>query len=84
MSENKLLDRLAIKYPIIQAPMAGGPTTPELVAVVSNAGALGSLGAPYLTPEQITESVDAIRRLTAKPFNINLFRWWIRYGNHQC
>ena len=40
-----LTKRLRIDYPIIQAPMAGGPSTPELVAAVSNAQALGSLGA---------------------------------------
>ena len=33
---------LGIEHPIVQAPMAGGPTTPELVAAVSNAGGLGS------------------------------------------
>ena len=33
-----LLEKLGIEHPIIQAPMAGGPSTPELVAAVSNAG----------------------------------------------
>ena len=36
---------LKIPHPIIQAPMAGGATTPELVAAVSEAGALGFFGA---------------------------------------
>ncbi len=53
--------------------MAGGPSTPELVAAVSNAGGLGSLGAAYLTPEQITEAIRRIRGLTDQPFNVNLF-----------
>jgi len=53
--------------------MGGGPTTPELVAAVSNAGGLGSLGAAYLTPDQITEAIRRIRALTDKPFNVNLF-----------
>lgn len=48
-----LCDLLHIRYPIIQAGMAGGITTPELVAAVSNAGALGVLGANRLAPEQI-------------------------------
>jgi nitronate monooxygenase len=47
---NDLLTKLRIRYPIIQAPMAGGPSTPELAAAVSNAGGLGSLAAAYLTP----------------------------------
>jgi nitronate monooxygenase len=64
---------LGVRYPIIQAPMSGGSTTPELVAAVSNAGGLGSLGAAYLTPDQIASDVRAIRALTDKPFNVNLF-----------
>lgn len=63
---------LGIRYPILQAPMAGA-TTPELVAAVSNAGGLGMYGAAYLTPDQITEVVTAIRTLTDRPFGINLF-----------
>ena len=64
---------LGITHPIIQAPMAGGTTTPELVAAVSHAGALGSVGAAYLTPQQILETAHAIRRRTDRPFNVNLF-----------
>jgi nitronate monooxygenase len=60
-------------YPIIQAPMGGGPSTPELVAAVSNAGGLGSLGSPYLTPDQITDAIRQVRALTDKSFNVNLF-----------
>lgn len=61
------------RYPIIQAPMAGGATTPELVAAVSNAGALGSLAAPLLSPQAIIEHADRIRALTKEAFAINLF-----------
>ncbi|HSE04409.1 MAG TPA: nitronate monooxygenase, partial [Methylomirabilota bacterium] len=46
-----LCDLLGIEYPIIQAPMAGGPTTPELVAAVSAAGGLGSFGHAYTGAE---------------------------------
>ncbi len=53
--------------------MGGGPSTPELVAAVSNAGGLGSLGAAYLTPDQITDTIRRIRTLTSRPFNVNLF-----------
>ena len=58
--------------PIIQAPMAS-VTTRELVAAVSNAGGLGSLGALFLAPRAIVEQTAAIRALTSRPFNINLF-----------
>ena len=68
-----LLDLLGVAEPVILAPMAGGPGTPELVAAVSNAGGLGSLGAAYLTPRAIVEAVATIRSLTGRPFAVNLF-----------
>jgi nitronate monooxygenase len=64
--------RLGIDHPLIQAPMSGS-TTPELVAAVSNAGGLGSLGAGYLSPQAILEQASRIRALTARPYAINLF-----------
>jgi nitronate monooxygenase len=73
MLQNLLLNRLGIEHPVIQAPMGGGPSTPELVAAVSNAGGLGSLAAAYLTPGQITEAIQRIKSLTNKPFQVNLF-----------
>ena len=73
MARSEFLQRLGIAHPIIQAPMGGGFTPPDLVAAVSNAGALGSLGAPYLSPAQITEAAEKIRALTDRPFTVNLF-----------
>ncbi len=73
MSGNVLLQRLGIEHPLILAPIAGGPGTPELAAAVSNAGGLGSLGAGYLTPTQILEDVRRTRALTNRPINVNLF-----------
>ena len=70
---NKLTETLGIQYPLIQAPMAGGITSPELVAAVSNAGGLGSLGAGYMEPEAIRQALTEIRALTNKPFAVNLF-----------
>lgn len=64
---------LGFVHPIIQAPMSGGATTPQFVAAVGNAGVLGSLGAAYLTPDQIAADIKAIRALTDKPFSVNLF-----------
>lgn len=72
-NKNFLTQKLHIEYPIIQAGMAGGITTPELVAAVSNAGGMGILGAGYMTPEAIQTSVRKIRNLTDKPFGVNLF-----------
>jgi nitronate monooxygenase len=73
MTQSDFLRDLGITHPIIQAPMAGGPSTRELVAAVCNAGALGSLGSAYSTPEQITADIEKVRSLTEKPFNVNLF-----------
>ncbi|WNG41093.1 nitronate monooxygenase [Archangium violaceum] len=68
-----LASLLGVEHPIIQAPMAGGATTPELVAAVSNAGGLGSTGAAYLKPEDIVKHSRRVRELTDRPFAINLF-----------
>ena len=63
---------LGIEHPIIHAPMAG-VSNPKMVAAISNAGCLGSYGAAPLSTDALRETVRAIRSLTAKPFNINLF-----------
>ncbi|QQZ59332.1 DUF561 domain-containing protein [Paenibacillus sonchi] len=73
MFETGLTRTLELRYPLFQAPMAGGPTTPDLVASVSNAGGLGNLGAGYLTPEQTRTAIRMIRERTDKPFGVNLF-----------
>lgn len=73
MLTTELMGRLNLKQPIIQAPLAGGGDTPELIAAVTEAGGLGFVGAAYLTPSQITGASRAVRGLTAKPFGVNLF-----------
>lgn len=72
MRKDKLLEQLKINHPIIQGPMAGS-SPPALVAAVSNAGGLGSLGAGLMTPDQIRSAIKEIRALTQKPFAVNLF-----------
>lgn len=71
--ETVLTKRLGLTYPIIQAPLAGGGDTPDLVAAVCNAGGIGFIGAAYLTPAQIIEAGHAVRAKTPRPFGINLF-----------
>ena len=68
-----ITQRFALQHPIIQAPLAGGGDTPALVAAVGEAGALGFIGAAYLTPAQIAETARAVRDLTRRPFGISLF-----------
>lgn len=63
---------LEIDAPVIQAGMAGAANA-ELAAAVSSAGALGTLGAAYMTPDQIRESIRKIKSKTEKPFAVNLF-----------
>jgi NAD(P)H-dependent flavin oxidoreductase YrpB (nitropropane dioxygenase family) len=57
--------------PVMQAPV-GPAATPELVAAVSEAGGLGSLGASWTEPARLREQIRAIRRLTDRPFFVNL------------
>ncbi|MBB5808289.1 nitronate monooxygenase [Saccharothrix ecbatanensis] len=66
-----MLDRLEV--PVIAAPMAGGASTPELVAAVGGAGGLGFLAAGYLSVEAVAEQITATTALTDRPFGVNLF-----------
>ncbi|MFD3357665.1 nitronate monooxygenase [Streptomyces fradiae] len=61
------------RYPIVQAPMAGGASCPELVAAVSEAGGLGFLAAGYKTADGMYQEVQRVRGLTPRPFGVNLF-----------
>jgi nitronate monooxygenase len=65
--------RIGFSHPIIQAPMAGGGTTPALVSAVCEAGGLGFLAGAYLSPEQIAQAAQGVRARTTRPFGINLF-----------
>ncbi|MDR0268173.1 nitronate monooxygenase [Paenibacillus sp.] len=66
-----MLDTL--KYPIIQAPMAGGISTPALAAAVSDAGGLGFLAGGYKTVEGLAEEIQKLRQLTSSRFGVNIF-----------
>ncbi|MDO5492648.1 MAG: nitronate monooxygenase [Nesterenkonia sp.] len=59
--------------PIIAAPMAGGPSTPELVAAVGEAGGMGLLAGDYLAPQRLAEQIAETRDRTVAPFGVNLF-----------
>ncbi|WP_328913499.1 MULTISPECIES: nitronate monooxygenase [unclassified Streptomyces] len=60
-------------YPIVQAPMAGGPSNPRLAAAVGAAGGLGFLAAGYKTSEAMYEEIRQLRDLSSQPFGVNLF-----------
>ncbi|MFD5867429.1 nitronate monooxygenase [Corynebacterium sp. NPDC060344] len=42
-----------LPLPLVGAPMAGGPSSPELVAEVARAGGLGMIAAGYLSADQL-------------------------------
>jgi nitronate monooxygenase len=68
-----LSEALGLSAPIIQAPMAGGPSSQELVAACSAAGALGSFGFAYTQPDEMKKQAAWVRAKTNRPFGINLF-----------
>lgn len=71
--DSDVLRKLGLEYPLIVAPMAGGPSSPELVAAASGAGALGSAGSAYSNAAQIEDFAAKVRQRTDRPFAINLF-----------
>jgi len=66
-----MLERLAA--PVIAAPMAGGASTPKLVAEVGSAGGLGFLAAGLLAVDALAGQLAALAELTDRPFGVNLF-----------
>lgn len=66
-----IVDELAA--PVVLAPLAGGPSTPQLAAAVSEAGGFGFLASGYLTAAEMAEQIARTRGLTARPFGVNVF-----------
>ncbi|MFC9313159.1 nitronate monooxygenase [Streptomyces nigra] len=62
-----------LPHPIVQAPMAGGVSVPQLAAAVSEAGGLGFLAAGYKTADGMYQEIKQLRSLTQRPFGVNLF-----------
>jgi nitronate monooxygenase len=62
-----------LTVPVVQAPMAGGPSTPALAAAVNRAGGLGFLAAGYLSAQRLGEDVETLLGLTDGPFGVNVF-----------
>jgi nitronate monooxygenase len=71
-----VVDRFSLadmSVPIVGAPMAGGPSTPQLAAAVSNAGGLGFLAAGMLSAARLADAILATRALTTSAIGVNLF-----------
>jgi nitronate monooxygenase len=73
MISTTLSAKLGLRVPIIQAPMAGGPSSQDLVAACSAAGALGGFGFAYTQPAEMEKQAAWVRERTQAPFLINLF-----------
>jgi len=65
--------RWPVALPVVQAPMAGGASTPELAAAVCEAGGLGFLAAGYRTAGRMRAEIERTRALTSRPFGVNVF-----------
>jgi nitronate monooxygenase len=72
----------SMRHPIVQAPLAGGPSTPELAAAVSSAGGLGFVAAGYRTASDLRRDIERTRELTGGPFGVNLFHLRPREVDH--
>lgn len=64
---------LGLRLPVIQAPMAGGISTPRLAAAVCDAGGLGSIAGAMLSPDDLRSAIREVRSLTSRPYAVNLF-----------
>jgi enoyl-[acyl-carrier protein] reductase II len=69
--ESRLLSLLDIKYPIFQGGMAW-VSRAELAASVSEAGALGIIGAGLMEPGDLEDEIEKTKKLTSRPFGVNL------------
>jgi nitronate monooxygenase len=70
--DNRLLERVDIRLPIIQAPMAGACGSAMAIAV-SEAGGLGSLPCAMSDADKVRAEIGVIRQRTSRPFNVNFF-----------
>jgi nitronate monooxygenase len=62
-----------LAVPVIAAPMAGGPSTPQLAAAATDAGGLGFVASGYLAADDFADRLAKARELTSGPLGANLF-----------
>jgi nitronate monooxygenase len=67
-----MLEQLGMSFPIVAAPMSGGPTTPAMVCAATRAGGLGMLAAGYKTTEAVAAEIKQVRA-EGVPFGVNVF-----------
>ena len=61
------------RWPLVVAPMAGGPSTVDLVVAAWRAGALGFLAGGYETAAALADDMAAVRGAGVDTFGVNLF-----------
>jgi nitronate monooxygenase len=73
MSASSRFQFADLTVPVIAAPMAGGPSTPELAAAATNAGGLGFVAAGYVSADVFAERLASAQQLASGPIGGNLF-----------
>lgn len=68
---NRIIELLNIKYPILEGGMAWVGTA-KLAAAVSNAGGLGTIGSGNMDASLLKKQIDTIKQLTDKPYAVNV------------
>lgn len=76
-------DLAELRFRVLGAPMAGGPSTPELAAAVTNGGGLGFLAGGMSSADDLADAIVAARRLTSGPLGVNLFVPQQQFGNFE-
>lgn len=67
-----MLEQFGMSFPVIAAPMSGGPTTPAMVCAATRAGGLGMLAAGYKTTDAVAAEIKQVRA-EGVPFGVNVF-----------
>jgi nitronate monooxygenase len=62
-----------LAVPVIAAPMAGGPSTPELAIAATNAGGLGFVAGGYLSADDFADRLASAQKAASGPIGANLF-----------
>jgi enoyl-[acyl-carrier protein] reductase II len=74
---NRVTEMLGVEIPIIQAPMGWIARSP-LASAVSNAGGMGIIETSSGALSEIREEIEAMRRLTDRPFGVNIAQAFVR------
>src|SRR5215208_3118698 len=75
--KNRITELLGVQHPIVQAPM-GWIARARLASAVSEAGGLGIIETSSGELEAVREEVRKMRKLTSKPFGVNIAQAFVR------